>query len=531
MRVPRSMRSPSKTAGPRPSKEPLRESVEATLAVLDKVLATGRAELTAREVGRVVSVGQGVARLRGLPGVQAEELVSLHGGLLGLAYNLDPEEVGVVLLGPSQDLTAGSLAHRTGRILDVPVGEELAGRVVDALGRPLDERGPIRLPERRPVERPAPSILHRAPVTKPLQTGLKVIDSLLPIGRGQRELILGDRQTGKTAIALDTILNQRDKDVLCVYCAIGQRSSAVAKFLSYLRRYDALRYCIVVVAAGDEPPGVQFIAPYAATTVAEFFMEQGRDVLIVYDDLTRHARAYRELSLLLRRPPGREAYPGDIFYLHSRLLERATHLRDEHGGGSLTALPIAETQSQNISAYIPTNLISITDGQIVLSPQLFRKGILPAVDVGRSVSRVGGKAQLPCFRAVAGELRLSYAQFEELEIFARFGTRLDETTITMLERGRRVREVFQQPQYQPLPVPEQVAVLLAACEGLLNAVPLGQVTEAERAIRRAVTGELPAVCERMGGRAKLTTEDREALLRVIRNTTAGIKVTTDDANP
>lgn len=297
----------------------------------------------------------------------------------------------------------------------------------------------------------------------------------------------------------------------------------MANFLSSLRRYDALHYCIVVVASGDEPPGVQYIAPFAATTMAEYFMEQGRDVLIVYDDLTRHARAYRELSLLMRRPPGREAYPGDIFYLHSRLLERATHLRDEHGGGSLTALPIAETQSQNISAYIPTNLISITDGQIVLSPQLFSKGILPAVDVGRSVSRVGGKAQLPCYRAVAGELRLSYAQFEELEVFARFGTRLDEATITMLERGRRVREVFQQPQYKPLPVSEQVAVLLAAGEGLLNPVPVEKVAGAEQAIRTAVTADLPAVCQRMESGAKLTDEDREDLLRVVRNTIANTR--------
>jgi len=513
---------PHKRAESGSSQGSLRKSADDVLALVEGVLAREPAELTAREVGRVVSVGSGIARIRGLPGVQAEELVELHGGLLGLAYNLDPEEVGVVLLGPSEHLTAGSLAHRTGRILDVPVGEALVGRVVDALGRPLDEHGPIRLDERRPVERPAPPILSRAPVTRPLQTGLKVIDSLLPIGRGQRELILGDRQTGKTAIALDTILNQRGANVLCVYCAIGQRSSAVAKFLADLRRYDALSYCIVVVASGDEAPGVQYIAPYAATTMAEFFMERGRDVLIVYDDLTRHARAYRQLSLLLRRPPGREAYPGDIFYVHSRLLERATQLRETHGGGSLTALPIAETQSQNISAYIPTNLISITDGQIVLSSQLFRKGILPAVDVGRSVSRVGGKAQLPCYRTVTGELRLSYAQFEELEIFSRFGTRLDEGTLEMLERGRRVREVLQQPQYEPLPVPEQVAVLLAAGEGLLNGVPTEQVAEAELAIRKAITSELPAVCERMAGGAKLTMEDREALLHLIRRTVADL---------
>ncbi len=524
MRAPGNMRRPPRnSAGSGPSQDPLRKSAEDVLALVEGALSRESAELSAREVGRVISVGSGIARIRGLPGVQAEELISLQGGLLGLAYNLDPEEVGVVLLGPSGDLSAGSLAHRTGRILDVPVGEQLVGRVVDALGRPLDEHGPIRLDERRPIERPAPAILSRAPVTKPLQTGLKVIDSLLPIGRGQRELILGDRQTGKTAIALDTILNQRGKNVLCVYCAIGQRSSAVAKFLADLRRYDALSYCIVVAAAGDEPPGVQYIAPYAATTMAEFFMERGRDVLIVYDDLTRHARAYRELSLLMRRPPGREAYPGDIFYVHSRLLERATQLREEHGGGSLTALPIAETQSQNISAYIPTNLISITDGQIVLSPQLFRKGMLPAVDVGRSVSRVGGKAQLSCYRTVTRELRLSYAQFEELEIFARFGTRLEETTITLLERGRRVRQVLQQPQYEPLPVSEQVAVLLAASEGLLNALPLEQIAEVELAIRRALTRELPAVCERMASGAKLTPEDRQALLQMIQGEVAAIR--------
>lgn len=517
------MQKLGKTAGSHLSQESLRDCAEEALAVVEEVLATERAELTVHEMGRVVSVGPGVARLHGLPGVQAEELVSLHDGLLGLAYNLDPTEVGVVLLGQSQGLTAGSFAHRTGRILDVPVGGEIVGRIVDALGRPLDQRGPIRSRERRPVERPAPSILHRAPVTRPLQTGLKVIDSLLPIGRGQRELILGDRQTGKTAIALDTILNQRGKDVLCVYCSIGQRSSAVAEFLASLRRYDALSYCIAVVASGDEAPGVQYIAPYAATTIAEYFMEQGRDVLIVYDDLTRHARAYRELSLLMRRPPGREAYPGDIFYVHSRLLERATQLRDEQGGGSLTALPIAETQSQNISAYIPTNLISITDGQIILSPQLFRKGTLPAVDVGRSVSRVGGKAQLPCYRSVSGVLRLSYAQFEELEIFARFGTRLDDASLITLERGRRVREVFQQFQYKPLPVPEQVAVLLAASEGLLNAIAVEKVAEAERAIRSAVTADLPAVCQRMESGAELTAEDREDLIRVIRGVVAGIE--------
>lgn len=497
------------------SQEPLRASVGQALGAIEQVLAKARAELVIHEAGRVASVGPGVARVRGLFGVQSEELVSLHGGLLGLAYNLDPDEVGVVLLGASDELAAGSFAHRTGRILDVPVGDALIGRVVDALGNSLDELGPLRTRQRYPVERPSPPILDRAPVTRPLQTGLKVIDSLLPIGRGQRELILGDRQTGKTAIALDTILNQRGRDVICVYCSIGQRSSAVAEFLAHLRRHGALAYSVVVVASGDEPPGIQYIAPYAATTIAEYFMEQGRDVLIIYDDLTRHARAYRELSLLMRRPPGREAYPGDIFYVHSRLLERATQLHAERGGGSLTALPIAETQSQNISAYIPTNLISITDGQIILSPQQFRKGILPAVDVGRSVSRVGGKTQLPCYRAVVGELRLSYAQFEELEVFARFGTRLDEASVTTLERGRRVREVFKQLQYQPMPVAEQVAVLLAASEGQLNPVPVEQVSKVEQMIRSRVTLELSEVCQRMESGEPLSDEDRAELLRVI----------------
>ncbi|HHX91417.1 MAG TPA: alternate F1F0 ATPase, F1 subunit alpha [Paracoccus sp.] len=509
-------------SGPDLAPERLRRAAGKALKRVEEVAATAPAELRASEIGRVVSVGPGVARVRGLPGVEAEELISLHGGLLGMAYNLDPEEIGVVMLGPSQDLAAGSYAHRTGRILDVPVGEEIIGRVVDALGQPLDDAGPLHARIRRPAERPAPPILHRAPVKRPLQTGLKVIDALLPIGRGQRELILGDRQTGKTAIALDTILNQRGKDVICVYCSIGQRNAAVAEFLASLRRHGAMDYCVVVVASGDEAPGVQYIAPYAATSMAEYFMEQGRDVLIVYDDLTRHARAYRELSLLMRRPPGREAYPGDIFYVHSRLLERATQLREEYGGGSLTALPIAETQSQNISAYIPTNLISITDGQIILSPQLFRKGTLPAVDVGRSVSRVGGKAQLPCYRAVSGDLRLSYAQFEELEIFSRFGTRLDDVSITALERGRRVREVFQQFQFNPLPVPDQVAILLAASEGLLNTIPVEKVAEAEQAIRGRLT-EVPEVAGRLASGAQLSEEDRAALEGIIEAVVAGME--------
>jgi F-type H+-transporting ATPase subunit alpha len=363
----------------------------------------------------------------------------------------------------------------------------------------------------------------RAPVTVPLQTGLKVIDALIPIGRGQRELILGDRQIGKTAIAIDTILNQRDQDVVCVYCAIGQRASAVAKAVATLREQGAMDYTAVVVTEGNDPPGLAYIAPYAATSIAEFFMEAGRDVLIVYDDLTHHARAYRELSLLLRRPPGREAFPGDIFYIHSRLLERATHLRPELGGGSLTALPIIETEAQDISAYIPTNLISITDGQIYLSPSLFGLGVLPAVDVGKSVSRVGGKAQRAAYRAVAGDLKLAYAQFEELETFSQFGARLDEDASKIIEHGRRIRACLKQPEFSPVSVPAQITVLLALTAELFDHVPLHQMTEAEQALREAVA-ELPTeVRERLDSANKMSDEDREAIIEFARQALAGFQ--------
>ena len=372
-----------------------------------------------QRIGWVEYIGKGIARVSGLPGAQSEELLMFHGGLSGLVFNIEPDNVGVVLLGDYAHLEAGQEVRRSGRVLDVPVGEGLIGRVVDPTGRPLDGGRPLSVPERRPAEQPAPAIMDRRPVNQPLMTGIKAIDALIPIGRGQRELILGDRQTGKTAIAVDTIINQRQQQVLCVYCAIGQRAASVAGVVAQLREHGAMEYTVVVVAEGDAPPGLQYIAPYAATTMAEYFMRGGHDVLIVYDDLTCHARAYREVSLLLRRPPGREAFPGDIFYVHSRLLERATRLNQSLGGGSLTALPIIETEAQNLSAYIPTNLISITDGQIYLSPELFRKGLLPPVDVGKSVSRVGGKAQLPAYRAVAGDLRLTYSQFEELEAMLR----------------------------------------------------------------------------------------------------------------
>jgi F-type H+-transporting ATPase subunit alpha len=440
--------------------------------------------------------------------------------VFGLAFNVDEDEVGVVLLGEYSHLHAGDEVERTGRVMDVVVGGGLLGRVIDPLGRPLDGRGSVDSSERLPIERPAAAIMDRAPVTVPLQTGLKVVDALIPVGRGQRELILGDRQTGKTAIALDTILNQRGQDVVCVYCAIGQRAASVAKAVAILREQGALDYTVVVVTEGNDPPGLAYIAPYAATSIAEHFMEEGRDVLIVYDDLTQHARAYRELSLLLRRPPGREAFPGDIFYIHSRLLERATHLSEERGGGSLTALPIIETEAQNMSAFIPTNLISITDGQIYLSPSLFALGVLPAVDVGKSVSRVGGKAQRAAYRAVAGDLKLAYAQFEELETFARFGARLDEDTRKIIEHGRRIRACLKQPEFAPVSVPAQIAVLLALTADLFDNVPLDQMTDAERAVIEAVA-KIPAeVGEGFETTKELSDADRKSIIELARQALA-----------
>ena len=489
----------------------LRSALEETARILGRNLDAYRPALEAKEVGVVTYVGPGTVRVKGLRGVKADELIRFPGDRLGMAFNVSQEEVGVVLLDESEGLEAGGEVERTDRVLDVPVSEGLLGRVVDAMGRPLDDKGTIKSEKRQPLERPAPAIMDRLPVTVPLQTGLKVVDALIPVGRGQRELIVGDRQTGKTAIAVDTILNQKETGVICVYCAVGKRSSAVAKVVADLRDGDAMGYSIVVLATEEDPPGLQFITPYAATTIGEYFMGRGKDVLVVYDDLTRHARAYRELSLLLRRPPGREAYPGDIFYIHSRLLERSTHLKEDLGGGSLSALPIIETEAQNISAYIPTNLISITDGQVYLSPELFQKGILPAVDVGRSVSRVGGKTQLNAYRAVAGDLRLSYSQFEELETFARFGTQMDEETRKTLERGRRVREILKQPQYSPMPVPDQIAVLVAVNEGLFDDLPLDRIGDAEEKVRKAVKNQLPELCEKIKRGEKISAEDLSSI--------------------
>jgi F-type H+/Na+-transporting ATPase subunit alpha len=489
-------------------------ALDRTFGEVREARETFRPHLTLREVGIIKNVSTGIASVSGLPSVGFDELIRFPGDLLGIAFNVDEDEIGVILLGEYQNLHAGDEVERTGRVMDVAVGDGLLGRVIDALGKPLDGKGPVAADKRLPVERPAPAIMDRAPVSVPLQTGLKVVDALIPIGRGQRELILGDRQTGKTAIAIDTILNQRGQNVVCVYCAIGQRASAVAKVVANLQEKGAMEYTVVVVAEGNDAPGLLYIMPYAATSIAEYFMEMGRDVLIVYDDLTNHARAYRELSLLLRRPPGREAFPGDIFYIHSRMLERATHLSKERGNGSLTALPIIETEAQDISAYIPTNLISITDGQIYLSPTLFELGVLPAVDVGKSVSRVGGEAQRAAYREIAGNLKLAYSQFEELETFAKFGTRLDESTRKIIDHGQRIRACLKQAESQPVSLAEQIAVLLALTVGLFDPIPLDRIADAEGALRKAAS-ELPAdVAARFTSAEKLSDADRKTVLEV-----------------
>ncbi len=473
------------------------------------------------EIGVVTFVGGGVARVSGLRNARARELLEFPRGVRGEAFSLLEDEIAVMLLDPAEELRAGSLVRSTGRVTSIPVGKGYLGRVVDALGRPLDGRRAIDEAERWEVERPAPAIMDRRAVDRPLQTGIQSIDALIPIGRGQRELIVGDRQTGKTAVAVDTMINQRNSDVICVYCAIGKRSSAVAQVVADLKEHGIFERSVVVAATENDPPGANFVAAYSATTIAEYFVSQGRDALIVYDDLTRHARSYRELSLLLRRPPAREAYPGDIFYVHARLLERATQFDDEHGGGSLTALPIVETQEQNISSYIPTNLISITDGQLYLSPTLFQQGVLPPVDIGESVSRVGGDAQVPPYRRVAGDLRLAYSQFEELENFARFGVRLDEETQKTLDRGRRVREVLKQPQYQPLPVGDQIAMLLSVTRGILDEVELEDVGEAKGRIRRRCREQTPELMEALDRGASLSDDDFDRLAEIAKSAAQG----------
>ncbi|WP_225072002.1 F0F1 ATP synthase subunit alpha [Desulfuromonas sp. CSMB_57] len=424
------------------------------------------------ETGTIIAVGDGIARIYGLDRAMAGELLEFADGTIGMVLNLEEQNVGAAILGETTHLREGDTVRRTGRIVEVPVGEALIGRVVNGIGLPIDGAGPLHIEESRQVELKAPGIVTRKSVHEPLQTGLKAIDALVPIGRGQRELIIGDRQTGKTALAIDTILNQQGKDVVCLYVAIGQKQSTVAQVVDRLRQHGAMDYTIVVAAGASEPAPLQFIAPYAGVTMGEYFRDNGRHALIVYDDLSKHAVAYRQLSLLLRRPPGREAYPGDVFYLHSRLLERAAKLKDELGGGSLTALPIVETQAGDLSAYIPTNVISITDGQIFLEADLFYNGVRPAINVGLSVSRVGGSAQVKAMKQVAGTLRLSLAQYREMAAFAQFGSDLDAATQKQLQRGARLVEVLKQPQYRPLAVEQQIVIIFAATKGYLDKYPL-----------------------------------------------------------
>ncbi|OAO20193.1 F0F1 ATP synthase subunit alpha [Staphylococcus epidermidis] len=448
-------------------------------ALLRSQIENYESEMSVTDVGTVLQIGDGIALIHGLNDVMAGELVEFHNGVLGLAQNLEESNVGVVILGPYEEISEGDEVKRTGRIMEVPVGEEMIGRVVNPLGQPIDGQGPINATKTRPVEKKATGVMDRKSVDEPLQTGIKAIDALVPIGRGQRELIIGDRQTGKTTVAIDSILNQKDQDTICIYVAIGQKDSTVRANVEKLRQAGALDYTIVVSASAADPPPLLYIAPYSGVTMGEEFMFNGKHVLIVYDDLTKQAAAYRELSLLLRRPPGREAYPGDVFYLHSRLLERAAKLNDDLGGGSITALPIIETQAGDISAYVPTNVISITDGQIFLQSDLFFSGVRPAINAGQSVSRVGGSAQIKAMKKVAGTLRLDLASYRELESFAQFGSDLDEFTAKKLARGERTVEVLKQGQNNPLPVEHQVLIIFALTKGYLDDIPVQDINRFE----------------------------------------------------
>lgn len=460
------------------------------------------------DVGTVIQVGDGIARVHGLDNVMAGELVEFDNGIMGLAMNLEEDNVGIVILGPFTGIREGMQVKRTGRIMEVPVGEALLGRVVNPLGQPLDGKGPIETTEFRPVESPAPGVVDRRSVHEPLQTGIKAIDSMIPIGRGQRELIIGDRQTGKTAIAVDTIINQKGQGVICIYVAIGQKQSTVASVVETLKKYGAMDYTIVVAANASEPAPLLWLAPYAGCAMGEYFMYKGQHVLVVYDDLSKQAAAYRELSLLLRRPPGREAYPGDVFYLHSRLLERAAKLNDQLGGGSLTALPFIETQAGDVSAYIPTNVISITDGQIYLETDLFHAGIRPAVNVGLSVSRVGGAAQIKAMKKVAGTLRLDLAAYRELQAFAQFGSDLDKATLARLERGKRVTEILKQEQFKPMPVEKQVVSIYAVTRGFMDDIPVEDVRRFEAELLAYIEQNAPDIYEHIRTTKDLPDENR-----------------------
>uniref|UniRef100_A0A7C5RU41 ATP synthase subunit alpha n=1 Tax=Thermomicrobium roseum TaxID=500 RepID=A0A7C5RU41_THERO len=470
-------------------------------------------------VGYVVQVGDGIATVHGLRDVMASELVEFENGVLGIAFNLQEDSVGVIILGDYTGIEEGDEVRATGRIASVPVGPALVGRVVNALGEPIDGKGPIKTDKFRPIERIAPGVVMRQDVDTALQTGIKAIDSMIPIGRGQRELIIGDRQTGKTAIAIDTIINQKGKGVICIYVAIGQKRAQVAQTVATLERYGAMEHTIVVAATASDPAALQYIAPYAGCAMGEEIMESGGHALIVYDDLSKHAWAYRQVSLLMRRPPGREAYPGDIFYLHSRLLERAARLRDDLGGGTLTALPIVETQANDVSAYIPTNVISITDGQIYLEPDLFYAGIRPAINVGLSVSRVGGAAQIRAMRQVAGRLRLELAQFRELAAFAQFAAELDPATKRQIDRGLRLTEVLKQPQYQPMPVEEQVAIIWVATNGYLDDVLVEHVREFEKQFLEYLRTSHPQILQRIATEREL----KDDLIQQLHDVTRAFK--------
>ncbi|MGC9018337.1 MAG: F0F1 ATP synthase subunit alpha [Candidatus Bipolaricaulaceae bacterium] len=480
-------------------------------SVLKKQIQNFGVDLEMEEVGVVVEVGDGIARVWGLRSALASELVLFPGDIYGLVLDLTEDSVGVAILGPDEGIKEGDEVRRTGKVLETPVGRGFLGRVVDPLGRPLDGGPPIEPEGFRKTDAKAPGVIMRQPVNTPLQTGIKCIDALTPIGRGQRELLIGDRRTGKTAIAIDTIINQKDQGVYCIYVAIGQKSSTIAKVVDALRRYGAMDYTIVVAAAAEDPAPLQYIAPYAGCAMGEYFRDRGEDALIVYDDLSKHAVAYRQISLLLRRPPGREAYPGDIFYLHSRLLERAARLADEFGGGSLTALPIVETKAGDITAYIPTNLISITDGQIYLEADLFNKGQRPAMNVGLSVSRVGGAAQIPAMKEVAGQLRLELAQYRDLAAFAEFAQELDEASQAQLARGARVMEILKQDQYSPMPVEEQVASLYAAVTGHLDDIPVEAVRAFERGFLAFLRAQHKGVLDELRREKKLTERVRSGL--------------------
>ncbi|QDT37731.1 F0F1 ATP synthase subunit alpha [Stratiformator vulcanicus] len=468
-------------------------------SVLRSEIENFKGELETTEVGRVLEVGDGIARCYGLSGAMAGELVEFENGVNGVVFNLEESSVGLIILGDYLEIEEGDTVKSTGKLLSVPVGEALLGRVVDPLGNPLDGKGPIVTDQTWLLETAAPGVIDRKPVTEPLQTGIKAVDSMTPIGRGQRELIIGDRKTGKTAVALDTIINQKGKDVICVYVGCGQRDSAIAGVAEVLREHGALEYTIIVSASASDPAPLQYYAPYAGAAMCEYFMAQGKHTLVVYDDLSKQAQAYRQLSLLMRRPPGREAYPGDVFYAHSRLLERAAKLSDENGGGSMTALPIIETLEGEVSAYIPTNVISITDGQIYLEPDLFNALIRPAINVGISVSRVGGNAQTKAMKKVAGGLKLDLASFRELEAFAQLGTELDKATQKRLDRGYTMVELLKQPQFDPLSVTDQVIVIHAGTKGYLDGVPVDQLKEVEQELRAFMNDEKSEVVEALDG--------------------------------